>query len=311
MVRSPTILVAGGVNLDTTLLVRTLPTAGQSVSATGSYRAIGGKGLNQALAAQRAGADVAMVGATGDDAPGREIRSFLVSEGINIEYLIEIEGAHTGQAIIVLDSRANNLIVGELGANLLLEPGFVQGIWNDWNNWKDIKFVAANGEGPDMIVQRLFDQARNRDIQTLWNPSPMPKDPESLLGRTDVLIANRSEAEELVGRGGGLRNLMRGLLETGPSEIIVTLGEEGCVIANVEGITSLSARSVDAVDPTAAGDTFLGYFLASRANSASTIEAARVASFAASICVQTKGAARSIPHRDLLDQSEARTTRAT
>lgn len=309
--RSPTILVAGGVNLDTTLLVRTLPTEGQSVSATGSYRAIGGKGLNQALAARRAGAEVAMVGATGNDAPGREIRSFLVSEGVNIEYLIEIEAAHTGQAIIVLDSQANNLIVGELGANLLLEPGLVQGIWNAWNNWKDVRFVAANGEGPDMIVQRLFDQARSRSIQSLWNPSPMPEDPESLLERTDVLIANRSEAEELGGRGGGLRNLMRRLLETGPSEIIVTLGEEGCVIANKEEITSLSARSVDAVDPTAAGDTFLGYFLASRANGASTTEAARVASFAASICVQTKGAARSIPHRDLLDHSEACTTRAT
>ena len=78
------------------------------------------------------------------------------------------------------------------------------------------------------------------------------------------------------------------LLETGPREIMVTLGEEGCVIANEEGITSIPARSVDAVDPTGAGDTFLGYFLASRANGASTSEAARVASFAASVCVQPR-----------------------
>ena len=303
MTLPPRIIFAGGVNLDTTLLVRALPTEGQSVSTVGKYTAIGGKGLNQALAAQRAGARVAIVGATGDDDAGRTIRAFLAEEGINIEYLVEIGGAETGRAIIVLDPHARNLIVGELGANLLLEPDMVHRVEGAWGGWDRVQYIAANGEAPVDLLQKLFDLARSRNIQTVWNPSPMPEDPEPFLRRTDVLIVNRSEAEELAGTTAPMVAVLDRLHDLGPSEVIVTLGENGCIVGAGGKNNAYPARAVDAVDPTGAGDTFLGYFLASRTQGASIGEAAEIATVAASICVETNGAAKSIPRRGQVDSA--------
>ena len=307
MTQLPQIIFAGGVNQDTTLLVRALPTEGQSVSTTGKYTAIGGKGLNQALAARRAGAQVAIVGATGDDAAGRSIRTYLAEEGVNIEYLVEIAGAETGQAIIVLDPQARNLVVGELGANLLLDPSMVHRVERAWDNWDRVQFVSANGEAPVDLLHMLFDLARSRNIQTVWNPSPMPEDPERVLRRTDVLIANRSEAEELAGTTATMAAAVDRLRDLGPSEVIVTLGESGCIVGAGGENIAYPARAVDSVDPTGAGDTFLGYFLASRTSGASTGEAAVNAMVAASICVEMKGAAKSIPRRGQVDKARSGT----
>ena len=293
----PSIIVAGGVNFDTTFEVRTLPTEGQSVSASGTYTSIGGKGLNQALAARRAGVGVAIIGATGDDAASRTIRAFLESEHIDTEFLLRIEGARTGQAIIVLDDNARNLIIGESGANVLAEPALIRAMANAWDGWRQVDFVAANGETPKALVQALFDAARDRGIPTAWNPSPMPDDPAPVLRRTDILVLNRSEGIELAGADGEPDTLASTLRALGPREVVLTLGEKGCVVVG-ENIVRVPAREVHAVDPTAAGDTFLGYFLASRSRSASSREAAEIASMAASICVQHKGAATTIPDRE-------------
>ena len=294
---SPSIIIAGGVNLDTTFEVRALPTEGQSVSAVSTYTSIGGKGLNQALAVRRAGVPVAMVGATGDDAGSRRIRDFLEGEAIDTEFLLRVPGAKTGQAIIVLDSNARNLIIGEAGANLLAEPTLIRQMGNAWEEWREVRFVVANGETPTALAQALFDEARDRGIPTAWNPSPMPDDPTPLLLRTNILILNRTEAVELAGTNDDPATLATRLRAIGPREVVLTLGENGCVLAT-DDIIRVPARSVHAIDPTAAGDTFLGYFLATRCRGASLREAAEIASVAASICTQGKGAATTIPHRE-------------
>ena len=294
---SPRIIVAGGVNLDTTFEVRVLPTEGQSVPATGTYSSIGGKGLNQVLAASRAGVPAAIIGATGSDRGSRTIRAFLEDEDINTEFLLHIEGARTGKAIIVLDRNARNLIIGEPGANVLPEPEMIREMTNAWNGWKGVHFVAANGEAPKALVLALFDAAREKGIPTAWNPSPMPANPAPLLRGTDILVLNQTEAVELAGAKGDPETLASELRSRGPCEVVLTLGEEGCVIAHDE-LMRLPARAVEAIDPTAAGDTFLGYFLAGRSQGASSRKAAEVASVAASICVQKKGAAKTIPIRD-------------
>ena len=290
----PSIIVAGGVNLDTTFEVRALPTEGQSVSAASTYSSIGGKGLNQALAARRAGVPVAIVGATGDDAGSQRIRAFLESENIDTKFLLRVEGARTGQAIIVLDANARNLIIGESGANLLPEPTLIREMANAWGRWSAVDFVAANGETPNALVQTLFDAARDAGVPTAWNPSPMPEDPTPLLRRTDILVLNRTEAIELAGADHEPETLATRLRALGPRQVVLTLGEMGCVVAD-EDIIRVPARAVHVIDPTAAGDTFLGYFLASRSRGASSREAAQIASVAASICVQAKGAAKTIP----------------
>lgn len=197
----------------------------------------------------------------------------------------------------MLDSNARNLIIGESGANLLPEPALIRQMANAWEGWKEVDFVAANGETPNALVQALFDAARDRGIPTAWNPSPMPDDPTPLLRRADILVLNRSEAIELAGADDDPDALATGLRALGPREIVLTLGERGCVLAT-DDIIRVPARDVRAIDPTAAGDTFLGYFLATRSRGASSREAAEIASVAASVCVQGKGAATTIPHRE-------------
>ena len=294
---SPNIIVVGGVNLDTTFEVRVLPTEGQSVSATGTYTSIGGKGLNQALAARRAGVPVAIIGTTGDDTDSRTIRAFLATEDVNTEFLLQIKSASTGRAFIVLDRNARNLIIGQSGAKILPETDLIQDITNAWDGWKGVDFLAANGETTSSFVRALFDAAREKEIPTAWNPSPMPPDPDPLLRRTDILVLNRTEAIELTGADHPPDTLASKLRATGPREVVLTLGEEGCVLVHDE-IYHVPARAVQALDPTAAGDTFLGYFLASRSQGCSCREAAIIASTAASICVQKKGAATTIPKHE-------------
>lgn len=294
---SPKIIVVGGVNVDTTFEVRVLPAEGQSVSATGSYTSIGGKGLNQALAARRAGVPVAIIGATGDDDGGQMIRNFLAAEDINTEFLLQIDGASTGRAFIVLDQNARNLIVGQSGARILPEAPLIQDITNAWEGWRGVDFVAANGETTSSFVREIFDTARNKEILTAWNPSPMPTDPAPLLRRTDILVLNQTEASELLGVDRSPETLASELRAISPREVVLTLGEEGCMLVNDE-IVHVPARAVQARDPTAAGDTFLGYFLSSRSRGCTFREAAEIASTAASLCVQEKGAAATIPRRE-------------
>ena len=294
---SPNIIVVGGVNVDTTFEVRVLPAEGQSVSATGSYTSIGGKGLNQALAARRAGVPVAIIGATGDDDGGQMIRNFLAAEDINTEFLLQVGGASTGRAFIVLDQDARNLIVGQSGARIHPEADLIQDITNAWGGWKGVDFVAANGETTSSFVREIFDAAREKEILRAWNPSPMPTDPAPLLRRTDILVLNQTEAIELTGVDRSPETLASELRAIGPREVVLTLGEEGCVLVNHETV-HVPARAVQARDPTAAGDTFLGYYLASRSQGRTCREAAEIASAAASLCVQEKGAATTIPRRD-------------
>ncbi len=147
------IVVAGGVNIDTTYLVGKLPRKGETVSAHGRKQSFGGKALNQAVAVRRAGASVAIVGATGADTAGIAIREFLVNEGVEIQLLAEILEVETGRAIIAVDPDANNLIIVDLGANLQTDSTVVDQLGDVWPS---IQFVVANGEAPESLVESLF-----------------------------------------------------------------------------------------------------------------------------------------------------------
>jgi ribokinase len=288
------IVVAGGVNIDTTYLVEKLPSEGETVSASGRKQSLGGKGLNQAVAARRAGASVAIVGATGAGPGGKEIREFLVNEGIEIQLLSELPNAKTGRAIIAVDPDANNLIIVDLGANLQADATMVDQLRDAWSG---IQFVVANGEAPEMLVESLFIAARQNEVTTVWNPSPMPSDPSIVLRHTDVLVVNQSEANHLGGESQNIESLVDTLAKSGPSEIVLTLGADGCVVHHKGELHRITAPLVNAVDPTAAGDTFLGYYLAERVQGSTPQQAAKIATVAASICVQSHGAATSIPRR--------------
>ena len=293
----PRVLVAGGVNLDTTYRVGSLPGPGETVNTLAKSQAIGGKGLNQALATSRAGAKVGIVGSVGDDAEGREIRDFLQAEGIDCASLTSLPDSYTGRAIILVDDDAENLIVVDLGANLETATDVVAQLKS---GWRDVQAVVANGETPTDVVIALFKAAKTRSVTTVWNPSPMPEDVATLISLTDTLIVNLTEAAHLVGRDAPPVKLAQALVRMGPSEVVVTLGSDGSQICNRRESIKIPALEVDAVDPTAAGDTFLGYYVCTRIEGSEPSEAAQVASQAAALCVQRIGASDAIPARDAL-----------
>jgi ribokinase len=297
----PSVLVAGGVNMDTTYRVDSLPKPGETVNTIGKSQAIGGKGLNQALAVRRAGSDVGIVGSVGDDADGHVIREFLEVEGISCDLLSVLPDTDTGRAIILVDNDAENLIIVDLGANLETNENIVEQLGKSWSG---VRAVVANGETPADVVRELFEEARTRSVTTIWNPSPMPKDVATLLGLADTLIVNFTEAAQLVGRDATPVELGQALVRKGPVEVVLTLGKEGSQICTRSESTRIPAPEVDAIDPTAAGDTFLGYYVSSRLEGLDPSAAALTASKAAALCVQCMGASDSIPTRDLVGNNE-------
>lgn len=292
---TPRVLVAGGVNMDTTYRVARLPSPGETVNAVARSRAIGGKGLNQALAVRRAGSSVGILGSVGDDADGKAIREFLAEEGVSCESLAVLPDADTGRAIILVDDDAENLIVVDLGANLLTDVSAVESLGGSFSG---VRAVAANGEAPQRVVRALFEKARKLSIATVWNPSPMPDDVSALIRLTDTLIVNRAEAMHLAGRDAPPIELGRALARKGPSEVVVTLGAEGSQVCTRRESVRIPAAGAEPVDPTAAGDTFLGYYLTSRLDALEPDAAALVGSAAAALCVQSVGASDAIPRRE-------------
>lgn len=285
--------------MDTTYHVANLPKEGETIFATETASSLGGKGLNQAVAAQRAGAHVALLGAVGTDQAGMDIRSFAKEEGMETSLLQQVSGENTGRAIIAVDSAANNMIIVDSGANRLTT---FRADHTQPSDWSSVSHVIANGEAPVETVTSLFKFAKRVGMVTAWNPSPVPLDSAPLLSLTDVLVLNETEATSIEGNGGSPEYLVRMIAQRGPREIVLTLGASGSLVYANGQIERVPAEKVTAVDPTAAGDTFLGYYIANRAENSTPLASAKAASAAAALCVQQQGAVNAIPMANALQR---------
>ena len=292
------IVVMGGVNLDTTYYVDTLPREGETLFSSRQESAIGGKGLNQALAAGRAGAPVELVGMVGADEAGEQIREFLAEEGLGVDSLLVSLERPTGHAAITVDAMANNTIVVAPGANADLDPSCVD---SSFPVWRDCAILLANGESPNDAVNAAFFDAKRRGVTTVWNPSPMVPKPDCILRNTDVLAVNESEALDLVGFRDTSAETAVALSELGVEEVLLTLGIDGCIVIADGDQFRIPVLPVNAVDPTAAGDTFLGFYLANRLFERGRDVSAAMAAVAAALCVQSSGASTAIPQIEDVD----------
>lgn len=287
-----TVVVAGGVNIDTTYRVANLPKVGETIFSSDTTMSLGGKGLNQAVAAQRAGAHVAILAAVGMDQAGVDIQNFAKQEGIETALLQQTSGANTGRAVIAVDSAAKNMIIVDSGANALATFSAEYMRLIDWSN---VAYVVANGEVPLATISSLFEFAKRAGIVTAWNPSPVPSDPDPLLVLTDVVVLNETEATTITGNEEKPESLVRRISQRGPSEVVLTLGASGSFVFAGGVVQHVRAEVITPVDSTAAGDTFLGYYIANRAKSRTPFVSAENASAAAALCVQQLGAVNAIP----------------
>ncbi|MEU0491051.1 ribokinase [Nocardiopsis sp. NPDC006139] len=287
----PRIAVFGSVNMDLVAYVDTAPATGETVTGTAFRQVPGGKGANQAVSAARAGADTVFLGAVGDDAFGAELRGNLVASGIDTTGLRTVPGP-SGIAHIVVDGRGGNSIIVVPGAN-----GEVTGtVPGDRELIGGADALLLQLELPMEAVVAAARTGREQGVRVHLTPAPARELPDELLESVDVLVPNEHEAAAITGRTDP-REALAALLERVP-EVLVTLGGEGSLYgARGAEPVHVPALKVEAVDTTAAGDTFCGSFAVARAEGAEPAEAMRFAAAAAALSVQRHGASSSMPTR--------------
>lgn len=251
----------------------------------------GGKGLNQSIAAARAGARVYHAGAVGED--GDMLRRVLAENGVDLTHLAA-SADRSGHAIIQLSAAGENSILLYQGANGTLTCEYVDEVLSHFTAG-DLLLL----QNETNLVPYIIERAAARGLQILFNPAPFTEELASLdYNKITYLVLNEIEARGLGGAQTPAENLQR-LRERYPqTNVVMTLGGEGCVCADTTHTFSYPAFSVEVVDTTAAGDTFIGYFLAGVVRGATHEEAIEEATAASAIAVSRKGAAPSIPQRD-------------
>jgi ribokinase len=285
------IAVLGSANLDLVVRQPRLPRPGETMFGSGFTTVAGGKGLNQAVAAARAGAAVAFVGAVGDDAFGAQLRERLAGDGIDLAALRTV-AVPTGTAhIAVLDDGENSIVVVP-GANDAVDSLDAA----DEAAIDAARFVVAQFERPLPLIRAAFARARAAGATTVLTPAPVTE-PGDLLELTDLLVPNAGEACELAGVADPVEAARA--LSRRAATVVMTRGRDGALIAaGGEVVAEVPSRVVQAVDTTGAGDTFTGVLVARLAAGDALEAAARAGAVAASIAVTRPGASSSMPTWD-------------
>lgn len=284
------IAVLGSANMDVVVTVARLPRPGETVTGAAVRLVPGGKGANQALAAARAGGTVTFLGAVGADAHGATIRRLLADAGVDVAGLA-VADAPTGTAHILVDAGGANQIVVVPGANGTITA--LTDAHRDGIRGADVLLLQL--ELPLPVVTAAAGFARSVGVRTVLTPAPAVPLPSSLLAAVDLLVPNEHEVRALTGLDDPIA--AAGMLAGSGPDVLVTLGPAGAryLRAGRDAI-SVPAFDVAAVDTTAAGDVFVGAFVArSRADDPSA--ALRFATAAAALAVQRAGASTSMPTR--------------
>lgn len=313
---APRIVVLGSLNIDLVSYVSHHPLPGETMTASHFDTSPGGKGANQAVACGKlsrdaslahAAADVAMIGAVGDDPYGAQLRDSLRAYGVDTEGVRVLEGAKTGVALIVVDEPSGqNRIILSPEANHALRPEH---------------FATIPGPKPDLLIMQLeipFDTvmqalkaAREAGVPVLLNPAPAKELPAEAYKDLAHLVVNETEAAILSGCKEsdlddieGLKRVGGIFLERGVRNIIITLGGRGVYYATDNGKSALvDALKANVVDTTAAGDTFVGSYALAVVNSTGEFDidtAIKASNKASAITVSRRGAQVSIPWKDEL-----------
>ena len=291
------VVVVGSLNMDLVARAQRLPQPGETVVGSGFATVPGGKGANQAVAAARLGASTAMVGCVGDDAYGAQLRRALLDEGIDCQAVDTAPGVSSGLALIVVDDASQNSIVIVAGGNGEVSPQRVQ---QADALLQQAEVIVCQLEVPAETVAFTLERGRALGKTVILNPAPVSAPlPAHWYASIDYLIPNETEAFTLTGvRVDSLdsaRQAATQLLVQGAGKVIITLGAQGSLFADGAGFEHFPAPKVQAVDTTAAGDTFVGAFAAALARGEGERQAIAFGQVAAALSVTRAGAQPSIP----------------
>ena len=304
--RAGRVTVVGSLNMDLVIRAPRLPSAGETLAGHSFDTVPGGKGGNQAVAAARLGAEVTMIGRVGDDDNGKQLVAGLRRDGIDCGGVAVDAALPTGVAMIVVEDAGQNAIVIVAGSNGALTPA---AITEHEAAIAQADVLVCQLEVPGETVLAAMRKARELGRIVVLNPAPVTAPlARNWLESADFLIPNEVEASALSGievdSPESARRAAQALRQQGARNVIITLGKRGVlVLAEGEGADAASGggkhylpAEVEAIDTTAAGDTFVGGFCAALAAKRSLDEAVRFGQAAAALSVTRAGAQTSIPY---------------
>lgn len=291
------IVVVGSVNIDQTVVLDFLPTAGETLMGKELIVAEGGKGANQAVACARLGIDTVFIGCVGDDSNGIAATKRLKSEKVCCDNLLVKNGVPTGSAFIFLDSNGRNMITVVAGANNEISCSDIEDISDVIKN---AKLLLLQHEIPQDVIEYSAKIAYESGVKVILNPAPARKISVSLLKKVYCIVPNETEAESITGISANSDNAIlsqsQWFHERGVNVVIITLGEKGVYLFENGQSTVIPARKVQAVDTVAAGDCFCGALAAAVVKGKDWNAAAEFAVKASSVAVTRKGAMISMPY---------------
>lgn len=302
MSKSAKLAVLGSINADHILNLTHFPRPGETVIGEPYNVAFGGKGANQAVAAGRAGADIAFIACLGDDAIGERIRAQLAQDRIDTASVETVSDEPTGVALIFVNGEGENSIGICAGANAALTPDCVV---RHQQVIADASALLMQLESPLESVLAAAKIARAHQTQVILNPAPATSLDDELLALVDIITPNETEAESLTGiavaSDDDAARAAEALHAKGIATVLITLGRRGVWLSEQGKGQRIAGFTVKAVDTIAAGDTFNGAFITARLEGKSLPDAVRFAHAAAAIAVTRPGAQPSVPWRAEID----------
>lgn len=296
----PRITVLGSYNTDLVTMTPRMPQPGETILGQGFKTGPGGKGSNQAVAAARAGAQVAFIGRIGTDMFGEMALKVWSEAGIDTSTVTRMTDEATGVASIIVDAQGENMIVVASGANWQVSPQDAE---------QARAAIAASRvfltqlETPLPSVQAGMRIAREEGVLTILNPAPGQELSAEVLALADIITPNQTEAEIITGIAStDPESACRALREHGANTVVMTLGSEGVLLVDENGPQRFPAFRVEqVVDTTGAGDAFNGALAVALAEGRTITDAIRFANATGALSVTRLGATESMPTRAEID----------
>ena len=289
------ICVIGSLNMDLVVNVDTMPKPGQTIIGSNFKEVPGGKGANQAVAMARLNGNVSMIGKVGEDGFGQTLINSLKNDKVDTTYIQTAKGA-TGVALITVDKNAQNSIVVSPGANFEVKEDDID---NNIEAIKNSDIVVLQLETPLDTIKYALNKAKELNKYTILNPAPAVKLDDEIIKNVDLLTPNETELEIISGVSieteEDIQKAAQIMIEKGVKELIVTLGSKGSLYINKEKSMFKKAYKVEAVDTTAAGDSYTGALAVALSQDKGMEEAMDFASKVGALSVLKEGAQSSLP----------------
>ena len=296
------IVVIGSSNVDLLMKMDHLPEKGETVTDAVFMQVYGGKGANQAVAAARAGGNVAFVNCVGEDAYTPQMVQNYKNDGIDTRFVFQEKDIASGHALIMIGGEGMNYLSVAPGANYKLTP---QKIDEALPVFDEAAMIVMQYEIQEETIKYVIDLANRKNIPVLWNCAPARDFDLSYIPKINILVLNEVEAgflaELTVETEADAEKAAQKLVDSGVEKVIITLGSKGAFVVTKTEKVSVPAFKVEAIDTTAAGDTFCGAFTVALVEGKSLKDALQFASAAAAISVTRMGAQPSAPTRIEID----------